>query len=100
MNGARQIELAVRRGRLLAQIDAQRADLRRLVTPVEQTLGVADGVARGVHYLQSHPEYVGTAFVALLIVRPRRALRWVRRAYFVWRTWHGLRRQFAAAAPR
>lgn len=96
MNGARQIELAVRRGRLLAEIDAQRDELRRLTQPVRRTLGVADSAVRGVRYLQARPEYVGTAVVVLLILSPRRAIRWARRGFFVWRTWRSVRRQFVA----
>ena len=88
-------ELHLRRGRLLERIASQRAALGQELEPVAATLATADRLRTRVHagigYLKAHPAVVGLSFAALLIVKPRRTLRWSRRAYAVWQTWQILR---------
>lgn len=88
-------ELHLRRGRLLERIATQRVALGLELEPVAATLHTTDRlVARvqaAVDYLKTHPAVVALAFAALAISKPRRTLRWSRRAYAVWQTWRVLR---------
>lgn len=88
-------ELHLRRGRLLERIAMQRAALDRQLEPVRATLDTTDRllarVRSSIDYLKAHPAIVALAFGALLIIKPRRTLRWSRRAYAVWQTWRVLR---------
>ena len=97
-------DLHLRRGRLLERIASQRAALGQELEPVVATLEKADRVLARVHagidYLKAHPAVVGLTFAALLIVKPRRTLRWSRRAYAVWQTWRVLRDRMMMAMGR
>ena len=88
-------ELHLRRGRLLERIAIQRAALDRELEPIRTTLYSTDRllarVQAGVDYLKAHPAIVALTFAALAISKPRRTLRWSRRAYAVWQTWRVVR---------
>lgn len=88
-------DLHLRRGRLLERISTQRATLSHDFEPVHAALDTTDRLlarARsGIDYLKAHPAVVALAFGALLIIKPRRTLRWSRRAYTVWQTWRVVR---------
>ena len=93
MNQQRLLELAERRGELTAHIAMQRMAIAGHSRPVERVLGRADQAVRGISWLNRHPQIV-LAFVAgIVIVRPRRAWRWAKRGFFVWRGWKALRAQ-------
>lgn len=91
------LELATRRGELRARIAAQRDDLARLSWPVRNTLDLADQGAKGLHWLQDHPGTVSAAVAASVVLRPRRMFRWLRRGYFLWRGYQGLKRRLDLA---
>ena len=88
-------ELHLRRGRLLERIAIQRGALSYEFEPVRATLDTTDRLLARVHagidYLKAHPAVVALAFGGLLIVKPRRTLRWSRRAYALWQTWRVVR---------
>lgn len=90
------IELAVRRGELKARIEAQRRALAAHAEPVAGLLGKVDHVVAGVHWLKAHPREVGVAAAAFLVVRPRRAWRWLRRGFVVWKAVRALRDRLPA----
>lgn len=91
----RQIELALKRGRLQERIASQRATLAAQVRPVTQALETADrglAMARsGLDYIKHHPGQVGAAVVVLAVLRPGRVWRWGRRAFVAWGVWNRLR---------
>lgn len=97
-------DLHLRRGRLLERIVSQRTQLGQELAPVAVSLGTADRalarVQAGIAYLKAHPAVVGLAFVGLAIVKPRRTLRWSRRAYAVWQTWRVVRERMMIAMGR
>ena len=97
-------DLHLRRGRLLERIASQRGALGQGLEPVAAALATTDRVFARVHsgidYLKTHPAVVGITFAALLIVKPRRTLRWSRRAYAVWQTWQVLRERMMVAMSR
>lgn len=85
------LELATRHGLLTARIDEQRRALARHSLPLEQALARGDKVLKGVDWLKHHPAAVGAAVVVAIVARPRRAMRWAQRGFFLWRGWQSIR---------
>ena len=92
----RLLELAHKRGRLSAQIQAQRDTLVRDAWPVEAALGAADSGAAGLHWLKDHPGVVGAGVAVSFILRPKRVFRWLRRGYLAWKGYTVLRHRLDA----
>lgn len=86
------LELATRHGALKARIDAQRRALAQHAVPIEAALARGDAVLKGVDWLKHHPLAVVISVATAVVVRPRRALRWVQRGFFLWRGWAALRK--------
>lgn len=89
----RLLELAVRRGALQERIASQRETLAANAYPVADALGLADKAAAGVTWLRQRPGVVGGVVAGLVVLGPRRALRWGRRALFLWGSVQGLRKK-------
>ncbi len=87
----RALELATRHAMLRAKIDAQRVELARHVWPVERALDGADKVRDGFGWIKAHPEVVVAVTATVVVVSPRRAWRWSRRGYMLWRGWQNMR---------
>lgn len=85
------LELATRHGALKARIDEQRRQLARHVEPLQGALAKGDSVLKGVDWLKHHPAAVGLAVAAAVIARPKRAWRWGRRSFLLWRGWQALK---------
>lgn len=91
------LELATRHGRLQARIAEQRRELARHAGPLESALAKGDAILDGVDWLKHHPVAVGVAVAAVAVARPKRAWRWARRGFFVWRGWQAVRNRLAGA---
>ena len=94
-----------RRGELLARRERLRlrsAELRLRIAGDAQVLrsplALADQVRSGVHWLRTHPEWPLGALVMVVIVRPRRALRWAGKLWWGWRLWRRAQRALALLA--
>lgn len=85
------LELATRHGALRARIDEQRRVLAKHAVPLEAAFARGDDVLKGVDWLKHHPLAVGAAVAVAVIARPRRAMRWARRGFFLWRGWTAIR---------
>lgn len=85
------LELATKHGALKVRIDEQRRILARHAVPLEAALARGDTVLQGVDWLKHHPLAIGAAVAAVVVARPRRAWRWAKRGFFVWRGWQALR---------
>ena len=85
------LKLATRHGVLQARIDEQRRQLARHVEPLQGALAKGDTVLKGVDWLKHHPAAVGVAVAAAVIARPKRAWRWGRRSFLLWRGWQALK---------
>ncbi len=94
---ARRLELATRRGELTALIEVQRQALAANSWPLERALAAGDHARSGIDWLKANPAVVGAAVAAVVIARPKRVLRVARRAFALWRTWHGLRSRLFGA---
>lgn len=85
------LELATRHGALKARIAEQRRQLARHAAPLEAALAKGDALLDGVDWLKHHPVAVGAAVAAVAVVRPKRAWRWGRRGFFLWRSWQAVK---------
>jgi hypothetical protein len=91
------LELATRHGALKARIDEQRRTLARHSVPLEAALARGDKVLKGVDWLKHHPAAVWVAVAVAVVARPRRAVRWARRGFFLWRGWQAIRNSLIGA---
>lgn len=89
------LELATRHGALKARIDEQRRTLVQQSVPLENALARGDVVLEGVDWLKHHPAAVVLAVSAIVVLRPRRAWRWAKRGFFVWRGWQAIRQSLS-----
>lgn len=89
------IELHQQRGRLLERIGAQRIVLSHQLVPLKAALAVSDraaGLVRNAKvFIQKYPIGAALAVTALVLLKPRTALRLTQHGMSVWRTWRGLR---------
>lgn len=91
------LELATRHGALKVRIEAQRRQLAQHAVPLESALAKGDAVLRGVDWLKHHPAAVGAAVASVAVVRPKRAWRWARRGYLLWRGWQAIKNNLAGS---
>jgi hypothetical protein len=93
-----ELDLALKKQRL----QLRSAELRRQVSvhaaAAAPLLAVAARVRDVAQWLRAHPLLPLAALAALLVLRPRRAMRWGRRAFFVWRLAKRLGAWLSAAA--
>ena len=87
----KQLSLAMRHGALKARIAEQRRTLTEHVAPLESVLARGDVVLQGVDWLKHHPLAIVAALATAVVARPRRAWRWAKRGFFVWRGWQAIR---------
>lgn len=82
---SRRKELAKERQRLQHRSAVLRERLAHHAQALEPGLSLVDRAREGVRWLRAHPTLVAGAAAALLVLRPRRALRWGLRAWGGWR---------------
>jgi hypothetical protein len=87
---------AQRHGALRERIAAQRRTLASHVAPLESALGGVDKALAGMEWLKAHPEAVGVAVAVAVVASPKRAWRWTKRAFFIWRGWRSVRNSLLA----
>ncbi|MGB8884081.1 MAG: YqjK-like family protein, partial [Azonexus sp.] len=90
------MELALRHGALRERIAAQRQALASHADPLASALVGVDRALAGVDWLKAHPAAVGVAVVVAVAASPKRAWRWTKRAFFVWRGWRSVRNSLLA----
>ena len=92
-------QIYARRERLVAKAAAQRDEVALLLTPWAAPLALADKGVAAATYVRAHPGLVLAAAAALAVLSPKRALRWARRAYTVWRGYRWAVSALARAHP-
>ncbi len=97
MAGEAARHLQARKDRLLARSAALRGTLVREAVAWERPLGVADGALVVARWVHAQRWWLLGAGALLLATRPRRALRWLRRGWWLWRVSRRLRPWVAAA---
>ncbi len=93
MNPRRAAVLARRQQSLLLRSAELRGQLARDAMVWQPPLALADRVHAGWRWLRAHPEGPLAAVAVLLVLRPRRALRWGWRLWSGWRLWQRLQRR-------
>lgn len=88
-------EIRRKRERLLVRAAAQRRALARQIEPWQGALGLADRGIAAARYLRSRPALIAAAALIFAALQPRRALRWTRLGFLLWRAW-----RFARGALR
>lgn len=88
-------DLQLERCQLLERIASQRVALRVQLAPWQKASALGDrafAVFRSaIQYVRDRPVAALVAVSALVLLRPRSALRWVQRGLFVWRSWRAVR---------
>ncbi len=85
------IELALKKQRLQIAGEGLRTDFARHATGLMPVFVGADIAVVGVQWIRRNREIVVAVGVALLIIRPRSAIGWARRGFFMWRVWRDFR---------
>ena len=93
MNAHRAAALARRQQLLLVRSSELRGQLARDARAWQPPLALADRVYAGWRWLRDHPEAPLAVAAVLVVMRPRRALRWGWRLWSGWRLWLRLQRR-------
>jgi hypothetical protein len=99
MNQRRIAQIHARRERLLARSAAQRDEMALLLAPFKGPLAVADRGIAVAQYVRAHPGLVAIAAAVVVVVSPKRAFRWARRGFAVWRSYRWAARALRELAP-
>ena len=95
----RLIELQLQRGRLLERIANQRDALGQHTKPLVRVLQLGDRVAdiagQCKRTVIENPLTTAAVLVTVLVMRPRRVMRWAQRGFIAWRSWNTVRSAFA-----
>ncbi|MDP2751698.1 MAG: YqjK-like family protein [Rhodocyclaceae bacterium] len=81
------VELALRKQRLQWQSAALRNDFAHHAATLAPVIRLADSLREGFRWIGQHPFLPVVGGVALLVIQPKRALRWARRGWSLWALW-------------
>ena len=81
-----QHKLALKKQRLLYRCDEQRRELKRNSASLVAAFSIAETLSGGVRWARGHPLLIAGLMATVVVAKPRRALRWVRRAWLAWLT--------------
>lgn len=93
-------ELQVRREQLRLRSTELRLQVSAQAQVLAAPLAVADQARAGLRWLRAHPEGPLLVLALVVVVRPRRALRWAGRLWWGWGVWQRGRRWLATAGGR
>jgi YqjK-like protein len=87
--------IEARRARLLERAARERDDVAQTLQSWSQPLAFVDLCLGALRYFFSKPPLVAGAVLAFVLLRPRRALKWARRAWGLWQGYRWLTRKLA-----
>ena len=87
----RLLALAKRHGALQSRIAEQRQRLAQQAEPLERALAQGDVAMAGLAWLKRHPGSLAAATATFVVLRPRRAFRWAKQGFLLWRGWQAVR---------
>ena len=96
MNGLDQIRS--RRADLIARAAVERERVSVQIDKWRSAFVLADRAVALARAIRGHPEWSVAAAVLIVVLRPRRALAWVRRGFAAWRAWRWIEQTLRAAA--
>jgi hypothetical protein len=88
-------EIRAERARLLARAAGERERVLVQLRAWEAPLALVDRSVAGARYVHRHPQWLIAAAIVFAVLRPRRALAWVRNGLIAWRAF-----QWVSAWPR
>ncbi|MDH4289755.1 MAG: YqjK-like family protein [Aquincola sp.] len=91
----RALALARRQQVLLARSAELRIHAATQLSVLRPPLDLADQFRSGWHWLRTHPEWPIGVAIMVVVLRPRRALRWGLRLWSGWRLLRRLQRRLA-----
>ena len=98
MNSTR-LEHALKKQRLQIASGRLRADFGSHASGLTPAFVAGDMAVAGVHWVRRNQELVVAVGVALVVIRPRSALGWARRAFVLWRVWLNFREFLESRLP-
>ena len=93
-------EIRARRAHLMARAAVQRERICVQLRAWEAPLALADRGYATARYVRRNPQWIVTAVVLLVVLRPRRALIWARNGLIAWRAWRWISQSLRGLAPR
>ncbi len=88
--GRRLAELERKRAVLVARAAEQRASLAAAFVPLQGPAALADRGVQVARFLKRYPAILAAIVAVTALLRPRRAWKWGRRAFVVWRMWRNV----------
>ncbi|MCK9213096.1 MAG: YqjK family protein [Rhodoferax sp.] len=85
-------ELQQRQQRLLIRSTELRLQLRSDMQGLQRPAALADQLGAGLAWLYQHPQWPAGVLALLLILKPRRALAWTGKLWWLWKSARRLRR--------
>jgi hypothetical protein len=84
-------ELQLRQQRLLIRSTELRLQLRGQLQSLQAPAAVADQIKTSLVWLYQHPQWPAGVLALLLILKPRRALAWTGKLWWLWKSGRMLR---------
>lgn len=91
----RLVAIETKRAQLLERAALERADVAQTLQLWEQPLGFVDRCLEAVRFVVSSPPLMAGAAFALVLLRPRSAIKWAQRAFGLWQGYRWLRNKTA-----
>ena len=84
------LSLALKKQRLQIAGAGLRVEFGRCAAGLSPAFAAADIAVEGTRWVRRNPRLVVATVVALIVIRPKSAWRWARRAFVGWQVWRKL----------
>lgn len=91
----RDLELALKKQRLVLRSAALRVHLTREAGQLKPAFSTVDQIREALSWIREHLHIIAVVSAAALVARPRTLFRWGRRGYFVWKALRSLRQRIS-----
>lgn len=91
----RLLAIEAKRARLLERAARERGDVAQTLQSWAKPLGFIDRCVGAVRFVISRPPLLAGAMLVFTLLRPRRAFKWARRAWGIWRGYRWLTQKVA-----
>ncbi len=88
--------IEAKRAVLIERAARERGDVADIFQLWSHPLGLVDRCLAAISFVVARPPLIAAAVIALLVLRPRLAWRWSRRAFGLWQTYRLLMKNVAA----
>jgi len=91
----RLVAIGAKRAHLIERAASERAQLAQALQSWAQPLSLVDRCIAAIRFVIARPPLVAGAALVLVLLRPRRAFRWARRALAIWQGYRWLTQRAA-----